>query len=228
MKFKKNKSIIFLFIFIIFIFLVFAFFRKSLIQKYTQIYSNLSKNQEINLSLQESVNLLTVQINSLKEENKRLENELSLNNDDTSKIPLRSIAKNSSLYGNFYLEKPENINFYIGMYVYGRDNIIIGTIEEIFENSVRVSFLAQQQKLITEIIERNEILEIESSGVGMYKGLIPKSSEIQIGDTATLKSSMQSIIGNVVAIDEDNTSIKTIWIRAPYNISKNYIFYVSI
>jgi cell shape-determining protein MreC len=162
-------------------------------------------------------------------ENEKLRTELGLRaSSSASYISLELLGDRSNLYGTWYVRKPENKLLYSGQYILGRDNVAVGSVVKDLGGTAEVTYLAHSDKLIIEILERNELIEVEGSGVGMYHGQIPKSSEITIGDTAVLRGYNKSVVGIVSKVDENDTSLKTIWIRAPYNLSKLDIFYAAV
>jgi cell shape-determining protein MreC len=172
---------------------------------------------------------LQSQVSLLRDENKKLLNELGIRaENEDSKKPLLVLSSKSTLYGNLYMKNDKSLNLYEGMYVYGSSNLVVGTISNIYDKYIQVNFLGQKEKFTAEIIDSGELIELTSSGLGLYTGSLPKSSKLETGQTVAMKGYPKAIVGNISQIEEDNTSVNIIWIRSPLNISKMDILYVDI
>lgn len=170
--------------------------------------------------------LLQSQSQLLSVENKRLENELSLLATDTVRIPIRLAGGASRVYGSTYILDDKRVSMYEGKYVYARGDVLVGSLGASEGNFLKLNFLGSGQAFIAEVLSTGEIVELTSSGVGFYKGTLPKSSQVAVGETIVMKGFPKAIVGTVSSVETDSSSLTTMWVRAPINILKTEIFYV--
>ncbi len=226
-KNNKNKIKLFL-VFILSLFFIMYFTNKNFAN-----YIN-SKILNTNIFFSKNNNVTNLNTESLLAENailksevKKLEEALFLKSENEGKEPTRLLGQISKIYDTFYIQKVQGVNFYEGKYVYGTNNVVFGVVDKVLEDTVKVSFLGRNEKFIAEIVEKNEFIEISPSGLGMYVGRIPKSSEIEVGMSVATKGYPKGVIGTISKVETDDTSINTVWIRAPYNPFNLESFYVS-
>jgi cell shape-determining protein MreC len=230
---KKIPKILSILLILILVFLLF-FFRGFFLKSFS--FLNLHKFKNENINQTEQIQILQNEIKILKEENKNLQ---TLNTESSTNtknlLTIEILGAKSTLYGTFWAEAKTDIqniasstNISIGDFVYGENNILVGRIKEIQGKLIKVSLLGSEENFIAETLESKETLEIKASGVGLYVGQISKNSSISTGDLVLIKGKENAIVGNIVDIEENETSLKNIWIRTPYDISKSKIFYVEI
>lgn len=177
------------------------------------------------VSTQEEVSALKAQIAALVQENRYLETELGLRSVEQTRLPVRLLVERSILYRTAYLDV-RGTSVAAGSYVYAQNNVVAGTIESVEAGTAKISFLGSGEKFLAEIVSTGEIIELTGNGIGYYTGTIPKSTSMSTGETIKLKGYPQSIVGTVSSIEDDSTSVSTIWVRSPINLNKTKIFYV--
>jgi hypothetical protein len=176
--------------------------------------------------LVEENNLLQSQSQVLSVENKRLENELGLLATDTVRVPVRLAGGASRVYGSTYILDDKRVSMYEGKYVYARGDVLVGSLGPSEGNFLKLNFLGIGQAFIAEVLSTGEIVELTSSGIGFYKGTLPKSSQVAVGETIVMKGFPKAIVGTVSSVETDSSSLTTMWVRAPINLLKTEIFYV--
>jgi hypothetical protein len=233
MRKNNNTKIIYILLFMFFCVSVFFFREKyNLLLNKSVKFFKLTNDIE-NLSTNENIVNLQNQIKILQEENKNLNITLQNGSNTKKEVALNLIGSKSSIYGNFWTEINENIsktelkkNIEVGTFVFGQENVLVGKISEIRNNNVKVTFLGSDEAFLAEILESKENIELKGSGVGLYFAYISKNANINLGDLVIKKGNEKAIIGNIVDINEEENSLKKIWIRTPYNIKNLEKFYV--
>lgn len=177
------------------------------------------------LSSQEEMESLKDQIAVLVQENRYLENQLGLRPIEKVRVPVRLLVEKSLVYNTVYIDVGA-AHVLVGSYIYAQNNVVVGTVQEVSGNKAKVSFLGSNEKFLAEIVSTGEIIELTGNGIGYYKGNVPKSTNITVGDTIAMKGYPQSIVGTITSLEEDGTSVSVIWVRSPINLSKSKIFYV--
>lgn len=180
--------------------------------------SNVNSPQEDIQSLKDS--LLVV-----SEQNRRLEKELGFVDLEKRQIPVKLLAAKSRVYGNAFLNV-EGLNVYPGDFVYARGGVLAGTVSSVEEGVARLDFLGSKDKFIAEILSTGELIELNGSGIGYYKGQLPKTSNIQSGEIIVMKGFPKAIVGIVGSVEDSETSLYSVWVRSSINLSKLEIFYV--
>lgn len=178
------------------------------------------------ISLSEENSVLKSQLTTLIQENHRLETELGLRSLDDKKVPVRLLVAGSHIYGSAFLDV-KGVSVQNGDYVYAQGNVVAGNLELVDNNQGRINFLGSHDRFLAEIVSTGEILELSGNGIGYYQGNIPHSDSIAVGETIALKGYPQSIVGTITAVEDNGTSISTIWVRSPVNLFNKSIFYVN-
>jgi hypothetical protein len=115
---------------------------------------------------------------------------------------------------------------YVGMNIFAPDNVVVGQVDEILPNSMKIGKLGQDRTFIASSLENEESVELQSLGMGLYYGKVSGGSKISLGDTIVLKGYPKAIVGTVVEVQKGDTSLSNIFVRTPYNINNKEIFYV--
>lgn len=187
---------------------------------------NLIYKQPESVTSSEELLLLRAQTEILTQENRRLEQELGLRPLDLEQAPVRLMTERSKIYSTTYVDTT-GININTGSYIYANQNVVAGNIDSVEGNIAKVIFLGNKEKFLAEIVKSGEIIELSGNGIGYYKGSVPKTDTLQVGDTIALKGYPKSIVGTITSIENDDTSVSTIWVRSPINLLKIDIFYVN-
>jgi cell shape-determining protein MreC len=232
---KKKKTFIII-SFILFLIIIIFLFRKNLSPLFIKSLNYFDFKQSFlqTNTTNEELKILQTELVLLKSENNELkkltsESQHSSSTEITTKlIPLELLASKSNIYNSFWGEIPKNStsSVAVGNFVYSRDNIIIGKISYISDNKIKVDFLGSTDSFIAETLESKESLELKANGIGLYTGKISKASEIKNGDIVIIKNKENAIVGNVIDITDDNSSMIIVWVRTPQNINKVKTFYV--
>lgn len=187
---------------------------------------SLTANPSSSSSLSEENSVLKSQLTTLIQENHRLETELGLRPVDDKKIPVRLLVAGSQMYGSAFLDV-KGVSVQNGDYVYTQGNVVAGNLEMTDNNQGRINFLGSHDRFLAEIVSTGEILELSGNGIGYYQGNIPHSDSIAVGETIVLKGYPQSIVGTITAVEDNGTSVSTVWVRSPVNLFNKSIFYVN-
>lgn len=224
-KFTKYIKYILLFVFLVLAFL----FRKHVVNYFLIISTKIHRQEtetELTLTEREELNQLRIENKILKDENEKVRSEFSVGLIDETKAPVYMLLGESTFYGDFYVSMPSNKTPYKGMNIFSEGNIVVGQVEEILKNSMKVSRLGQSRSFIAEVEESEESLELQSLGSGLYVGSVSGGSKISLGDTVVMKGYPKAIVGTVVEVAKGNTSLSNIFVRTPYNVNNREIFYV--
>jgi cell shape-determining protein MreC len=228
-KSQKNKSV-YIKIVALFIFFVAAIiFRQKFISSLLSFYQIFFPVAEVEILTQtekEELAALRVENKILKDENKKLNEEFLISDVDEQKSVVQMLLGESQLYGDFFVNIPQKKTPYVGMSILSSGNIVVGQVEEILPNALKVRRMGTGKTFIGNSLESEESIELSSLGVGFYVGKVSGGSKIVVGDTIVLKGYPKIIVGTVVDIEENGTPLNNIFVRTPYNLNNKEIFYV--
>jgi cell division protein FtsB len=215
-------------VFILFLVLIFIFRARFvnavlfLEQKY------FFKNQPTELMLPEREELqnLRVENATLKTQIKNLQNEITASSTDEKHFPVFMLMGDSNIYGDFFVSLPKNITPYIGMNIFSTGNVVVGTVSEILPTALKIDRLGQGKIFTASSDDGEETVELQSLGSGLYVGQVSGGSKLSVGDNIVLRGYPKGVIGTVVEIDKNDTSLSNVFVRSPYNINDKEIFYV--
>lgn len=205
---------------------VFRFRITDFVLKNYQIFFHPEENIELTISEKEELVSLRVENKILRDENKKIRDEFSVATSGEEMSPVYMLLGENSFYGNFFITLPKNKTPYIGMNVFAYGNVVVGQVEEILPNSLKVSKLGQTKKFIANSLENEESIELQSLGAGLYYGTVSGGSKISVDDTIVIKGYPKAIVGSVVEVQKGDSSLSNIFVRTPYNIQQKEIFYV--
>lgn len=195
-------------------------------EKISNIFGIDKKDTISNEEYLSRLEILESQNKILESENKRLQDEQNFKQTTTYSEPLKLLGEISKIYGAMHISKPKSIQVYEGKYIYGPDGVVIGSIMAVNSENLKVGLFGQLEPFIAQVVEKDESIQLVSSGLGLYRGEVPKSSELSIGMTVQTRGYPKAALGTISQIDENQTSVNTVWVRAPYDFSKLDIFYV--
>jgi hypothetical protein len=224
-NFFKYFKFVLMFLVLVFIYFYSAFFTNFILYL-PQKFFNLNNTESLTQTEREELASLRIENKILQDEVDRVRNEFSVGIIDEKKSPVYMLLGESSLYGDFYISKPVDKTPYKGMNIFSNGNIVVGQVEEILNNSLKVSRLGQGKSFIASTLEDEESLELRSLGSGLYVGNVSGGSKIKVDDTVVLKGYPKAVVGKVVEVGKTNTSLSNIFVQTPYNISNKQIFYV--
>jgi cell shape-determining protein MreC len=207
-----------------------SFFINLFLNISSKFYLTLNKDIKediLTLNEKEELNLLKIENKILKEEKKKMEDIANFKNIQEDFSPTYLLLGKSNFYGDFYISLPKNKTPYKSMYVFSGDNVVVGQVDEIYENSLRVNILGQNKSFIANVLESDESIELKSLSLGLYTGNTAGSSKISTGDSIVLKGYPKGLVGIVVEVRKNGNSLSDVYVRAPYNMSNKEIFYVN-
>jgi hypothetical protein len=170
--------------------------------------------------------VLRAENNVLRDENKKVREAFSVGDIEDTRALVYMLLGKSSIYGSFYTSLPMGKTPYVGMNIFAPDNVVVGQVDEILPNSMKIGKLGQDRTFIASSLENEESVELQSLGMGLYYGKVSGGSKISLGDTIVLKGYPKAIVGTVVEVQKGDTSLSNIFVRTPYNINNKEIFYV--
>lgn len=225
---KENNNKVKYTILLIIILGIIFFFRVRIVDFYASHNLKFSyfKNNNLSLSERDEYELLKSQNKILETENNKLKEQLTIQDSNTGQTPVELLLTSSNLYGDFYVSLPKNITTYIGMNIYSEGNVLVGTVEQIFPNSMRVTNLGQKKGVIASDLASEEFLELRSLSNGLYVGSVPGGSKIEVGSQIILKGYPTAIIGTVVEIQKSDNAQARVFVRTPYNVINKSFYYV--
>lgn len=227
---KKNNTILYLKFFLFFVFIVLIYFFRTSVVNYfffvEQKYFSTKQNQTLILSEREELQNLQTENIALKQQIKNLKEAFSDGDYEEKHFPVFMLTTGSDFYGDFYVSIPKENTPYLGMNILSTGNVLVGTVSEILPNSLKVNRLGQTKTFIATNSDGSETVELGSLSSGLYVGTVPGGSKLAVGDQIALKGYPKVIVGTVVEIQKNDTSLANIFVRAPYNINDKEIFYV--
>jgi cell shape-determining protein MreC len=228
-SYRKIFIIIFIFIFLFAILNIYFFKSINLKTILLNNFNFLKVIQVDKVGIQESdaerIATLQSQVNLLQNENYTLRSELGIQSEyKDDYIAVEAFSKASYVYGDIYLKQNSNTSLAVGEYVFSKSDIAVGSIVGMSSNTAIMQFLGTAQPFFAKDIKTDEEIELKASGIGMYRGDIGLSSTISTGDIIYLKGNSKAIIGTVVDVIDNGNSVKTLWIKTPYNIKDQKIF----
>lgn len=227
-KENKFKKYITLALFVVVVVLIFVF-KAYFIDIFLSIDTNLFKKETdiiLNLTEREELNSLREQVKVLKDENTKIKQSMFTEDESEKPSPVMLLLGESSFYGDFYVNLPKDKTPYKGMNIFVTGNIVVGQVDIILKNSLKISRLGQNKSFIANSLENEESLELRSFGSGLYAGQTTGGSKISLGDTIVLKGYPKAIVGSVVEVAKGDNSLSTVYVRTPYNINNKELFYV--
>jgi cell shape-determining protein MreC len=174
----------------------------------------------------------------LEEENARISNELAEKNaqllsyDDAYKSDTRLIPGTlevsalfsplTSLYQSFLISKGFSSEIEEGAIVYAPGYIPIGTVVKVGTHTSEVKLLSAPGNELEGIVVGSStdkvILRLTGIGGGDYSALLPKETQIAIGDTVMWKDNPKMTLGTVVGIDNEPQAIaQKLLVRGTYS-----------
>ncbi len=220
----KTKNIILIVLILIFFFSS-VFFRIKIINFVLNRFTT-NSNLELSLTEREELKLLKQKNKILEVDNKNLQNNLGILNDEPKPSFVKSLIFHSNFYGDFYTTLPKDKTPYKGMNVFANGDVVVGQIIEVLDNSLKVGNLAVGSGVIVEDLETNEFLEIHALGNGLYSASLSGGSKIAVGSQIVMKGFPRAIVGEVTEVNKTGSSLTNILIQAPYNILTKDIYYV--
>lgn len=228
-KSQKSKSIYIKILALSIFFVTAIIFREKFVSgilSFYQIFFPVDVVENLSLSEKEELESLRVENKILKDENKKLNDEFLVSDVDEQKSVVQMLLSESQLYGDFFVNIPQKKTPYVGMSILSSGNIVVGQVEEILSNSLKIRRMGTGKTFIGNSLESEESIELSSLGVGFYIGKVSGGSKMAVGDTIVLKGYPKVIVGTVVDIEENDTPLNNIFVRTPYNLNNKEVFYV--
>jgi rod shape-determining protein MreC len=202
-------------------------FRELLVQKLTDtkdflntkksLIENNNKLKEENINLKQKL----VTFNLLEKENEELKNILGRESGDNRTIARVLSKARQSPYGTIVIDIG-NEKVFIGQEVFYEDSIIIGLIDEVYDNTAKVKLLsAPGNKYEVEIGEESIPGHAEGLGNGNFEIKLPRGVDVSKGDEIVSPNLSIKLLGIVEHIDlRPENSLQTILFKTPVNINQ--------
>jgi hypothetical protein len=226
---KESKLKYFVVIVLILFFSVSYIYRTPVMNFFTKTYILFfQKDINIELTLSEKEELVTLRekVKILEDNEKKLSEEYQMIPDGLKPSFVKMLYLNSNFYSDFYVTHPKDKTVYKGMNILAGGNILVGQVDEVLDSSLRVTRIGKNESFIANGLESEESLELKSIGVGFYASSVSASSKFAVGDTIVLKGTPKIVVGNIVDIVKNDSSVMQVFVRAPYNLATKEIFYV--
>jgi len=196
-----------------------------------KFFSDKNKLIEENNNLLSQVEKLHLDINdyeSIKDENKKLREELKIKPEGNF-IVSSILAKSPQIpLDTLFLDRGTVDGINKGDLVLAGEKILIGKIVDVSKNKATVSLNSFAGAVsYGSVVRTGEPLEIRGVGGGSIKAQVPIDFDIIVGDKITIGGSLNLLTAIVGIVEENNSSgLKNILMSLPADISKINIVFV--
>ncbi|MBI4155729.1 MAG: rod shape-determining protein MreC [Candidatus Zambryskibacteria bacterium] len=190
--------------------------------KNTIINENLTLKDELT-----SLKLKQIDYDAIFKENQNLKNQTDKSNNNNRIVSRVLSSPPQSLYDTFIIDNGSLDGVSVGNRVYLSDTIIIGLITSVASRtSVVTLFSTSGQKQEATDSRTGTSFTLSGAGGANFQVVVPKDTDVLVGDIFTYPSRKASVLGSVYFIDANSqSSFKKIYLRIPGNIfSTQWVF----
>ncbi len=201
--------------------------KESALSKNIEAYRALFKNKEALLKENEKIKqklipegLLSKQIEGLEKENERLK--ALLGRKGGRALTLASVISkpNRSPYDTVIIDIGQDHNISLGSRVFVFGDILIGSVEKVYEKTALVSlFSTSGNEFETRIGEGWTPVIVSGRGGGSFEATVPRALGIKEGDEVIVPSLNRTVIGYVASVIADpRDPLEKVFITSPVSL----------
>lgn len=176
-----------------------------------------------NLSLREKVSSLELELSALalsRSETERLLNLLGRQVSGNGVVVSVLTHPPQSPYDLLVVDAGERDGIAQGSKVFLPEGPEVGIVSQVFSDFARVKLLSSSGEKTQAVLERGEVpVEVLGQGGGNFKIVVPRETEVEVGDRILSGDLQASLIAIVSEVDlEPTDSFKEIFAKSPTNI----------
>ncbi len=178
-------------------------------------------NEDLRSQLSD-LNTKLLSLSILEQENKDLKKDWGRIEDSPTILASVLVKPPQSFYDTLILDVGQKDGIQIGARVAGSDNIILGVIDEVYDDTSRAKLFSSVDTETSVMINRNNInVNLIGMGGGNFEIKVPQEVDIAEGDVLILPGININIVSTVIAIESNPTnSFKRIFCKTPINIAE--------